>query len=59
MLVGNDTQFPTDIIYTNLTADLKAAAASDKLDVMMILQMLIASVGIVADVTVIFAFLNH
>ena len=59
MVEGNDTQFSTDNIYTNLTADLKPADVSDKLDVMMILQMLIASVGIVANFTVVFAFLNH
>ena len=41
---------------TNLTA---SNDESDTFDVMMILQMLIASVGIVANFTVIFAFSNH
>ena len=50
--------FFSDTMSTDLTVS-DTIETSNKFDVMMILQMLIASVGIVANFTVVFAFLNH
>ena len=57
MSVVNNTNF-TNKMSTDLTVS-NANETSYKFDVMMILQMLISSVGIVANVTVVFTFLNH
>ena len=57
MSVVNNTNF-TNKMDTYLTV-FNANETSYKFEVMMILQMLIASVGIIANVTVLFAFLNH
>ena len=46
-------------IDTNLTVPNIEETIVSKFDVMMILQMLIALDGIVANFTVVFAFLNH
>ena len=46
-------------IYTNITAPNIEETISPRFDVMMILQMTIASVGIIANFAVVFAFLNH
>ena len=57
MSVVNNTDF-TDTMSTELTVS-NVNETSTKFDVIMILQMLIASVGIIANFTVVFAFLNH
>ena len=57
MSVVNNTNF-TNKMSTDLTVS-NANETSYNFDVMMILQMLIASIGIVANFTVVFAFLNH
>ena len=57
MSVVNNTNF-TNKMDTDLTVS-NVNETSYKFDVMMILQMLIASVGIVANFTVVFTFLNH
>ena len=62
MTLGSDnTKFSTDKMYTDFSAVTEPVEAdlSNKFNVMMILQMLIASVGIVANCSVVFAFLNH
>ena len=46
-------------IDTNVTLPAIEETISSKFDVMMILQMVIASDGIIANFTVVFAFLNH
>ena len=48
-----------DNMETNTTIPNIEATESPTFDVMMILQMVIASVGIIANITVVFAFLNH
>ena len=57
MSVVNNTNF-TNKMDTDLTVS-NANETSYKFDAMIILQMLIASVGIIANFTVVFAFLNH
>ena len=57
MSVVNNTDF-TDTRSTNLTV-LNTVETSYNFDVMMILQMLIASVSVIANFTVVFTFLNH
>ena len=57
MSVVNNTNF-TNKMSTDLTVS-NANETSYNFDVMMILQMLISSVGIIANVTVVFTFLNH
>ena len=57
MSVVNNTDF-TDTMSTELTVS-NVNETSNEFDVMMILQMLIASIGIIANFTVVFAFLNH
>ena len=52
-------EMDTGEMDTNTTVPNTEATESHLFDVMTILQMLIASVGIVANLTVIFAFLNH
>ena len=56
--MATTNNFSNDTLWTDLTL-YNAIETSNKFEVMMILQMLIASVGIVANFTVIFAFLNH
>ena len=46
-------------LYTNITALNIEESIIPKFDVMMILQMVVSSVGIIANFTVVFAFLNH
>ena len=56
----NYTGLYTDGMGLNITAPtIKGTIKSNEFDLMMILQILIASVGIVANFTVVFAFLNH
>ena len=55
----NYTGLYTDEMDTNTTVQNIAASESHTFDVMMILQMIIATVGIIANYTVVFAFLNH
>ena len=52
-------EMDTDEMDTDITVPNIEATESSTFDVMMILQMLIASVGIIANFTAVFAFLNH
>ena len=59
MAAVNDTNIvSSDTMSTDLTL-FNANETSNNFDLMMVLQMLIASVGIIANFTVVFAFLNH
>ena len=46
-------------IYTNITAPNIEETITPKFDMMMILQLVIATIGVIANSTVAFAFLNH
>ena len=46
-------------IYANITAINIEESIKHTFDVLMILQMVIASVGIIGNFTVVFAFMNH
>ena len=56
MKLENYTGFYNDDMDTNTNTE---ATESPTFNVMMILKMVIASVGIIANFTVVFAFLNH
>ena len=50
----------TSEMHVNMTnPNIEKTGKRDEFDVMMILQIVIASVGIVANFTVVFTFLNH
>ena len=53
-----DSESYTEEMYVNITA-YYTIKNSERFDLMVILQIAIASVGIVANCTVVFAFLNH
>ena len=55
----NYTELYSIGMYTNITAPNIEGTIISKFDVMMILQMVIASDGVIANFTVIFVFLNH
>ena len=46
-------------IYTNITALNIEETITPKFDVMRILHMVIATIGVIANFTVVFAFFNH
>ena len=56
--MATTNNFSNDTLSTDLTLS-NVNDTSNKFDVMMILQMIIALVGIIANFTVVFAFLNH
>ena len=53
-----DSESYTEEMYVNITTTF-TIKKSKRFDVMTILQMIIATVGIIANLTVVFAFLNH